>query len=202
MSGLNCEFFPVLVNNGAQNITSNLQNKYADDVIKNAEQDLLNQEQIQAIDDAELQNVALLNLATPNFQNGLSYSGYQVNTADIVAPSVGSPIVLWDQTSFAIPNGNYMFVCSITVNSPFEFLQAIAFTLYNGVGAELLVQSSSYEILQSYKQTLTATFFYNFVDIATTDPYIQMNVIVNAPSPGDFGGMRVQIIPIKSATYI
>jgi hypothetical protein len=40
MSGLNCEFFPVLVNNGAQNITSNLQNKYADDVIKNAEQDL------------------------------------------------------------------------------------------------------------------------------------------------------------------
>lgn len=201
MSGLNCPFYPVYVNGGAQAEAQRLQQYYNEDLAIYQAQVTKNDDQQDIIEDNNLAlELSLTNFET-NADNGLA-SGYILfQVPDVAEPDLTTAdIRLWDMAVDPVQEANYI----ISVNTSIELtaggdLNSINFVLfYDGVpvaeqGASMLSQN----VVQ---QTLTATFLYTFVAILP-NTYIQLNV-AGSPNPALFSNMTTQFTAIKNPAYV
>lgn len=200
MSGLNCPFYPVYVNGGAQAEAQRLQQYYDEDLAIYQEQVAKNDEQQNAIAD----NVLALDLSLTNFEtnanNGLA-SGYGVIQVPDGAEAnmTTANIKLWDMAVNPIV-ANVI----ISVNTSIELtaggdLNSITFVLYDNAipvaeqGASMLSQG----VVQ---QTLTATFLYTFTAV-NPNTYIEL-VVAGSPNPAFFSNMITQFTAIKNPAYV
>lgn len=201
MSGLNCPFYPVYVNGGAQAEYSRQQQYYNEDLAIYQAQDTKNDDQQDAIDDNNLAlNASLANFET-NADNGLA-SGYAVIQVPdgAEADMTTANIRLWDMAVDAVAEASYIISVTTTIElTAGGDLNSINFVLFYD-GVPIAEQGASMLSQNVVQQTLTATFLYTFTAILP-NTYIELNV-AGSPNPAFFSNMITQFTPIKNPAYV